>query len=385
MSRDHIVDALASTRFLWPLVDHAPSCRLCATPRPRHPSDGVADCGRCRAIAALYDKSLTDLYPITYTAPQWPLCAAIRGLKDTFHARSDNHLARNIGAFLSAYLEAQSAGGRLLDSVREAIVTTVPSSRPVIAAALRRAAQEGWWAPPLVTVATTRPGHRRQRERPDAERRYIRDKWDVDRAALTSLDILVLDDIYTSGGSVHSFAYALRAAGARSVRAVVLARSLGADGAWVLPLLRAACDAGRAWEPATTKYDARNGDETRVRSADRDGPRLNPRAEGGRDPAQNEGREAPRRSCRPCRPRSHGPRPKSTTTLSRHSRQTSARRHADDPHQHWAPRPESPQQPSAHPRHREPSEHDAPRARPQHGFTTLNAPARKRPTASASL
>ena len=84
---------------------------------------------------------------------------------------------------------------------------------------------------------------------------YIRDKWDVDSAAVTGLDVLVLDDIYTSGGSIHSLAHALRTAGAASVRAVVLARNLGADGAWVLPLLRAACEAGRAWKPATNKHD----------------------------------------------------------------------------------------------------------------------------------
>ena len=374
MSREKIVDALVTTRVLWPLVDYAPSCRLCAAPRQRQLGQVAVDCCSCRDLADLYDKSLTDLYPITYTTPQWPLCAAVRALKDIFHARSNNHLARNLGAILSAYLEAQLADGRLVDPVREGIVTTVPSSRPVIAAALRRAAQEGWWAPHLVTVATTRPGHRRQRQRPDAKRMYICDKWDVDRAAVTGLDVLVLDDIYTSGGSVHSLAHALRTAGAASVRAVVLARNVGAHGAWVLPLLRAACDAGRSWTPAANKDDVLNGDATRSWHADEDGPRLNPRAEGGRGPAQNGVREAPRRSCRPCRPRSPGPRQKSRTALSRQSRQTSARRHADAPHQHRAPRPESPQQPSAHPRHRDPSGHDAARARPQHRLTRLNAP-----------
>jgi predicted amidophosphoribosyltransferase len=201
---------------------------------------------------------LAELYPITYTAPRWALCAAVRDLKDRFRARPDAWLARDIGAILSAYLEVQLQGGRLGPG-EFGIVTTVPSSRPVIRAALRRAGQEGWWSCELATVARARPGHRRQRERPDLLRPYVCGKWDVDRAAVSGLDVLVLDDIYTSGGSVQSLAHALRNAGAASVRGVVLARNLGvADTGWILSLLRARHDAGQPWTAATNKHDVIN-------------------------------------------------------------------------------------------------------------------------------
>ena len=255
-ARDGIVEALVAKRRLWPLIDHAPSCRFCGIPRqPQYVRD-YPTCYRCSELANLYDGSLDDVYPVTYTTPQWALGTGIRQLKDDFQARPDNFIARNIGAVLSAYLEAQLAGRRLGLPWDFAVVTTVPSSRPVVAAALQRAGDERWWVPELSDVATVRAGHQRQRERPGAERMYVEDKWEVHRAAVDGRDVLVLDDIYTSGGSIHSFAQALRQAGANSVRAIILARNIGADnGVWVLPLLQARHDAGQVWTPATNKYD----------------------------------------------------------------------------------------------------------------------------------
>ena len=253
-TRDGIVAKLVEKQRLLPLIDHAPSCRFCAIPRqPQYVRD-FPTCYRCSELSNLYDSSLEDLYPIVYTTPQWALGTAIRQLKDDFGARPDNFIARNIGAVLSAFLEAQLGGRRLGRDF--GVVTTVPSSRPVLASALQRAGEEGWWVPQLTGVATVRPGHQRQRERPGAERIWVEDKWEVDRASVDGKDALVLDDIYTSGGSIHSFAQALRQAGANSVRAVVLARNIGADnGVWVLPLLRGRHDAGAVWTPETNKYD----------------------------------------------------------------------------------------------------------------------------------
>jgi hypothetical protein len=75
--------------------------------------DDLAECRSCATLRELYDGSLTDLYPISYTTPDGALCAAVRDLKDTFGARSDNRLAREIGAILSAYPEAHLQVGRL--------------------------------------------------------------------------------------------------------------------------------------------------------------------------------------------------------------------------------------------------------------------------------
>lgn len=255
-TRDCIVETLVAKRRLWPLIDHAPSCRFCAVPRQPQFARDFQVCYRCNELLNLYDHSLTELYPVTYTTPQWALGTGIRDLKDTFGARPNNPLARNIGAVLSAYLEAHVGGRRLGLPWDFGVVTTVPSSRPVVLAVLQRAAEEGWWVPDLKEVATTTPGHQRQRERLGTERMYVEDKWDVDRAAVEGQEVLVLDDLYTTGGSIHSFAKALREAGANSVRAIILARNVGADdGAWILPLLRERHDAGAIWTPETNKRD----------------------------------------------------------------------------------------------------------------------------------
>lgn len=81
--------------------------------------------------------------------------------------------------------------------------------------------------------------------------------WEIDADALqiSGPPILLLDDIYTTGGSLHSLARDLRVAGARSVSAVVLERNLGDDGEWVLPLLRQEVEQGNVWRPEISKKD----------------------------------------------------------------------------------------------------------------------------------
>jgi hypothetical protein len=125
-SREQIVESLVAAGVLWPLVDHGPSCRSCAAPRRPPLGHDLVNCRSCVELTELYEGGLADLYPISYTAPDGALCAAVRELKDTFRARSDNRLAREIGAILSAYLQAQLEGGRL-GLGRFDIVTAVPS------------------------------------------------------------------------------------------------------------------------------------------------------------------------------------------------------------------------------------------------------------------
>lgn len=252
-TRDAIVARRVERGRLLPLIDYH-SCRFCAVPRKPEHARGFATCYSCGQLQKRYESSLTDLYPVTYTTRDWSLGTGLRQLKDDFGARPDHALARNIGAVLSAYLEAQWY--RLGVPWGFGIVTVVPSSRPVIAAALQRAAHEGWWAPQLTHVATAKEGVPRQRERAGKDRSVVKGKWQVDEDAVLGQDVLVLDDISTTGGTIHSFAQALRWAGANSVRAVVLARNLGVEnGPWVLPLLRESCERGGPWTPAINKRD----------------------------------------------------------------------------------------------------------------------------------
>lgn len=250
-----IIDRLVESERLWPLLPHNP-CRLCGLPRRAEWAKDWAICYGCKQLRDLYGEALADVYPITLTMRDWPLGAGLRDWKDRHDARPNTRHALGFGAVLSAYLEAQLATRGLGTPWGFGVIAAVPSSKPAVAGALARARTEGWWAPELVGVAVAREGVPRQRERPGGERLRVENKWLVDAAAVADQDVLLLDDLYTSGGSVHSLALALRRAGAHSVRAVVLARNVGADDAdWILPLLRERRADGARWHPAQRKRE----------------------------------------------------------------------------------------------------------------------------------
>jgi predicted amidophosphoribosyltransferase len=98
----------------------------------------------------------------------------------------------------------------------------VPSSKPLVEAALTRAGHEGWWVPSLaLELVRAHEGVVRQRERKGKERMVVADKWEIAAEKMQSAPpILLLDDIYTTGGSLHSLAAELKRAGARTVKAV---------------------------------------------------------------------------------------------------------------------------------------------------------------------
>jgi hypothetical protein len=164
--------------------------------------------------------------------------------------------ALGFGAILSAFLEAQIERAGFLGYD---LITTVPTTAPVIERALRRAAVEGWWTPPGVTqVAEIAGGHMRQRDRSARERVEVDvAKWSVDHSVLNgAMTVLILDDMLTTGGSVFSFGAALGRAGVSFVDAIVMMRNVGQnDASWVRPRLLEAVARGQAWTPAVQKRD----------------------------------------------------------------------------------------------------------------------------------
>jgi hypothetical protein len=253
-ARAGVIARLTARGGLWPLLPWN-ACALCALPR-RAPAP-TSLCDGCRRLRRIYGDALADLHPAALTARDWALGAALRTFKDVGGASPDGPHARELAAILSAYLEARLGPAALAPADRaRLLLTAVPSSRPAVPAALARARREGWWAPDLRPVARARAGVPGQRRRPRLERLQIDGKWLVDAAAVAGRDVLVLDDVCTTGATVHSFALALRDAGARDVRAVVLARNVGPDGHWILPLLQARHAIGVRWRPATPKPGA---------------------------------------------------------------------------------------------------------------------------------
>jgi predicted amidophosphoribosyltransferase len=244
---------------LWPLIDHH-SCALCALPREEYRARDFALCFNCKQHRERYGAALDDLIPITYSTKSWPLGSAIRRFKDDYGADPDNDRAASFGAILSSFLESQLQRICITTPAQWRVVP-VPSSKPTVASALERAEREGWWVPRLTTeIVRAREDAQRQRERPGKERMVVEDKWEVDAAQLeSSPPVLLLDDIYTTGGSLHSLAAELKRAGARSVKAVVLERNIGSDGEWIKPLLQAEARQGRVWTPDENKRDLIRG------------------------------------------------------------------------------------------------------------------------------
>lgn len=247
-----MVRRLAGRGRIWRLLDYQ-SCRFCGRPRrPEHARD-FPTCYDCGQLAQKYDQALEDLVPLTLTTPSWAVGAGLREWKDDFGCRPHAIMAPGFAAIWSAFLEKQLP--RLAPPLGFGVITTVPSSRPTVVVALQRAATEGWWVPQVTEVASSDPKFPRQRERAPGDRSTIEGKWQVSEDAVLGQDALVLDDITTSGGSVHSFARALRNAGAQSVRAVVMARNVSGDGDWILPLLQAQFEEGLLWTPDENKHD----------------------------------------------------------------------------------------------------------------------------------
>lgn len=251
--RAEIIADLVARRRLWPLLDHY-SCRLCARPQRPERSKGYALCWGCKCLRDRYGNALSDLVPITYTTREWELGTGIREFKDDHHANAEHPLAERLGAVLSAFLEHQAS--RFFLSA-DPVILPAPSSAPAIRAALERAGAEGWWTPSLtLDAAAANTDFPRQRNRESHERAAIQGKWLVDEDRVIGQHIVILDDMTTTGGTVHSLARALKDAGAEMVKGVVLACNVGVDDeTWIRGLLDDAVDSGRTWTPHEAKMD----------------------------------------------------------------------------------------------------------------------------------
>lgn len=251
--REAILLDLIDKDALWRLTD-IDSCDTCCTPRqPQYVKD-YSTCFDCGQLQKKHGGALADLVPITYTTSEWRLGKALRIFKDRCRSNPDHLLAKRMAAVWSAFMENQTT--RIAPTWGFDIITTVPSSNPTVLACLQRAEREDWWVPETTTgFASSAPSFPRQRARTGTQRLDMAGKWTVDEGAVLGQDVLVLDDITTTGSTLHSFARALRNAGAESVRAVVLACNLGRDGPWILPYLKQQRADGLVWTPHENKHD----------------------------------------------------------------------------------------------------------------------------------
>ena len=191
-----------------------PRCRLCANRLPAHGRDagGVELCGRCLAHPPQFDATwaLADYAP--------PVDAMIAALK--FHNRLD--LGRAFGLLLAERL-AHWQGDAVValplspERLRERGYNQAEEIARPLARQLRR---------PLLRDALLRSRHcaSQQGLRLAQRRTNVRGAFAAGVAA-AGRDLLLVDDVLTSGSTLDAAAAALKRAGARSVTNGVVART----------------------------------------------------------------------------------------------------------------------------------------------------------------
>ncbi len=193
------------------------------------PGDGVCEIcfnltggyGRCYACAH-QPQCLDAVAPISYSIAHEQLHHVLRGYK-----RLTGYPARRFAADLAAVLwrflarhEACVAAAAHVDAF--ALVTTVPSSER------RRDGRHPLREIVRTLAAPTRERYARLLLRSDSPapgRAFHAEKFEAVRT-LSGQAVLLIDDTWTTGASAQSAAYALKAAGAGSVAALVIGRHL---------------------------------------------------------------------------------------------------------------------------------------------------------------
>lgn len=226
--RAELITDLVGGRVLRPVIDVG-ACEGCG--KPSMGRRNWAYCGDCLTLRRLHDRPLRSFEPISFARTDERLFGMIRAWKEEGCATEGplsnlpGSYGRPIAAILSAYLEAHREDLDL--DAETTLVTFVPTRSPVVGQALALAAARDWYAPPLTETGSADPVLPCQRSMP-ADRRVRRsaDSWSV-LGPVESARIVLIDDIYTTGASMHSFARALRDAGAAEVRAVAVVRTVG--------------------------------------------------------------------------------------------------------------------------------------------------------------
>lgn len=207
------------------IVDCCPWCVL--------PSREARLCRGCRILQRAFAPAISTLEFISCadvaTPPEsyiytWKMGTGMHD--DPLVGASYEFCAERIGAPLSAYLEAHAA--RLLAG--GPLITAVPSRAPLIATTMALARRHGWFACDVPVSGTKRGEWAQHTAQDQAERRSRTERdWVVDPTGVRGRDIVLLDDVFVTGTSLFSYAAALKRAGAKTIRAIAIARhvSLG--------------------------------------------------------------------------------------------------------------------------------------------------------------
>jgi hypothetical protein len=183
--------------------------------------------GTCYPCGHEHPHTLPRIAAVTYGAAgtrPWDFFTTTKFEETT--AEKLTSFVNGIAAVLSATIEREHPD--FVDGDANHIVVPLPSSRGLIRRCLDASEANGW--PPLrVVEALTAAERPRQTGLNEASRRDAAAGKHTASADVAGKHVLLLDDAYTSGYTIHDAARAVAAAGAVSVAAVVYARRIYPD------------------------------------------------------------------------------------------------------------------------------------------------------------
>jgi predicted amidophosphoribosyltransferase len=202
--------------YLLPPLEPPASCERCQ--RPMDPEGEYRTCYPCEFH---HGPALSRFAAATYGAdgtPPWRLL-----LEAKFESVPAEALADRVTFIAAAIWETVEAVAPNFLQRGPNYTIAVPSSHNLLVRCANDANARGWPSLGFVEGLRAEDRPRQTGQSGDARRASARGKYTF-HGDLTDANVLLLDDVYTSGYSIHDAARAAQAAGAASVTAVVYAR-----------------------------------------------------------------------------------------------------------------------------------------------------------------
>jgi hypothetical protein len=235
-TRQEYLDAMREQDVRLRPLDPPRACQRCQRP---HPPENVGVYSHCYPCAREHGPELDFVRACTYAATGHRTWSVLRVAKFTDQTgASDKTISNCVGAVAAGVSDLLSEyWSEVLEPADEGwVAIVIPSSSALVDRAIVRMRDEGWLAPKVVRGALRADPTRPRQSTVDgveAKRAAATGKYQADSEAVRGHHVVLIDDVYTTGYSMHDAARAIREAGASYVSGIVYARRIYPDAmAW---------------------------------------------------------------------------------------------------------------------------------------------------------